>query len=207
MEKRQIKYTRRYLGAKPAGLCSLVCLGLSMGQCVFSSSACREDDKALCAVPTPRKLLAALLFPSLLPLPSSQQCTIDSSFQLSAKASRNWIMKWSCGKKKLKQRGSFYAKQPKTLPSFTSSGTRRSQNTSPLQLPPAHPWPKSAHLHCPPPKSGSLHATTIPPRIRALRAASSRKTVRVGHRLKGLLLSPAVLQLPGKKFMQTPNNA
>lgn len=151
MKKRQFKYTRRRLGAKPGVLCSLVCLGLSMGQCVFSSSGCREDDKALCAVPTPRKLLAALLFPSLLPLPSSQQCTIDSSFQLAAKASRSWIMKWSCGKKKkIKQRGSFHAKQPKTLPSFTSSGTCRSQNTSPLQLLPARPGP-------------NLHTSTLPP--------------------------------------------
>lgn len=165
-----------------------------MGQCVFSSSGCREDDKALCAVPTPRKPLAALLFPSLLPLPSSQQCTIDSSFQLAAKASRSWIMKWSCGKKKIKQRGSFHAKQPKTLPSFTSSGTCRSQNTSPLQLLPERPGP-------------NLHTSTLPPpRITALRAAPSGKRVRVGHRLKGLLLSPAVLQLPGKKFMQTPDS-
>lgn len=152
--------------------------------------------------PHPRKLLAALLFPSLLPLPSSQQCTIDSSFQLAAKASRNWIMKWSCGKKKKIQT----ERQPKTLPGFTSSGTRRSQNTSPLQLLPAHPWPKSAHLHHPPRKSGSLHTTTTPPRTGVLRAAPSGKRVCVGHRLKGLLLSPAVLQLTGRKFMQTPNS-
>lgn len=110
-----------------------------MGQCVFSSSGCREDDKALCAVPTPRKLLAALLFPSLLPLPSSQQCTIDSSFQLAAKASRSWIMKWSCGKKKLNREAVFMQSSPRHFP---------------VSLPLAHaevktPAPFSCCLHVP----------------------------------------------------------
>lgn len=142
-----------------------------MGQCVFSSSGCREDDKALCAVPTPRKLLAALLFPSLLPLPSSQQCTIDSSFQLAAKASRSWIMKWSCGEKKIKQRGSFHAKQPKTLPSFTSSGTCRSQNTSPLQLLPARPGP-------------NLHTSTLPPQDYGSESSTLREESACGAPIK-----------------------
>lgn len=140
-----------------------MCLGLSMGQCVLSSSGCRENDKALCAVPTPRKLLAALLLPFLLPLPSSQQCTIDSSFQLSAKASRNWIMKWSCGKKKIKTERQFSRKAAKDTSQFHFLWhTQKSK----------HPTPFSCCLHIPgpdlhtssiPPKSGSVHATTIPP--------------------------------------------
>lgn len=152
----------------------------------------------------PRKLLAALLFPSLLPLPSSQQCTIDSTFQLVAKESRNWIMKWSCGgKKKLRQRGSFHEKQPKTLPGFTSSGTCRSQNITPFSGCLHVSGPNLHTSTTPPPcqNQGPCTPPLSPPRIRVLRAAPSEKRVCVGHRLKGLLLSPAVLQLPGKKLM------
>lgn len=175
--------------------------------------------------PHPRKLLAALLFPSLLPLPSSQQCTIDSSFQLAAKAWRNWIMKWSCGEKKTNQktknpttkqnkkqqqqnpqRGSFHAKQPKTLPGFTSSGTCRSQNTSPLQLLPAHPWPKSAHLHYSPPKSGSLHATTIPSRVRVLTAATSGKKSSCGVQIKRVFAFSSCASAPWEEIHAIPNN-
>lgn len=176
-----------------------------MGQCVFSSSGRREDDKALCAVPTPESCWQLCYsLPSSLSPPANNVLLI-ALFQLAAKAWRNWIMKWSCGKKKkkIKQRGSFHAKQPKTLPGFTSSGTCRSQNISPFQLLPAHPWPRSAHL-CYPPQNQAPCTPPLSPRV--LRAAASGKRVRVGHRLKGLLLSPAVLQLPRKKFMQTPNN-
>lgn len=97
----------------------------------------RHDKALCCAVPHPQKAVGSFVIPFPPPSPPSQQCTIDSSLQLVAKASRSWIMKCSCGekkKKRKKERGcSFHAKQFKTLPSFASSGTCRSQNTRPLQ--------------------------------------------------------------------------
>lgn len=59
----------------------------------------RHDKALCCAVPHPQKAVGSFVIPFPPPSPPSQQCAIDSSLRLVAKASKSWIMKCSCGKK------------------------------------------------------------------------------------------------------------
>lgn len=162
-EKRQFKHTRRRLGAKQGALCSPVCPGLSMGQCVFSSSGRREDDKALCAVPTPESCWQLCYsLPSSLSPPANNVLLI-ALFQLAAKAWRNWIMKWSCGKKKKnKTERQFSRKAAKDTSRFHFLWHMQKSKHQP---PSAAACTSLAQICTPllsPPKSGSLHTTTVP---------------------------------------------
>lgn len=114
--------------------------------------------------PHPRKLLAALLFPSLLPLPSSQQCTIDSSFPTCGQGMEkldNEVELWE-KKKKNKTERQFSRKAAKDTSRFHFLWHMQKSKHQPLS---AAACTSLAQICTPllsPPKSGSLHTTTVP---------------------------------------------
>lgn len=107
-------------------------------------------------------------------------------------------------KKLKKKRGSsFHAKQLKALPSFASSGTRRSQNTRPLQAlsPPGLCLAQTCTLPL------SSHQTLQLQPGRALKAAPGHKHVQGAQIKRFCFILMCIGSSPANNFMQRPSKA